>query len=56
VSINFNDPESIAAWIAIRPERHTAMLRGLWLLWPMFREQIEAAVAACSKSTPEATP
>jgi len=55
VNVDFNSPESIAAWIAINPPKHTAMLSGLWTIWPQFRAAIETAVAL-SRRTPYATP
>jgi hypothetical protein len=43
-NLNLNDSDSIRAWAAIAPERHAAQLRGLWKLWPQFRDAIEGAM------------
>ncbi len=50
MSIDFNDPHSIARWIAVHPERHLGTLRGLWKLWGSFRPQIEEAVRMHAQS------
>jgi hypothetical protein len=42
--IDFTNPASIKAWIATAPEWHKAQLRGLYELWPMWRENILEAV------------
>ena len=44
MTIDFTDPRSIARWIAVHPERHLGTLRGLYRLWPQFREQMTEAV------------
>lgn len=41
---DFNDPASIAQWIAVRPEAHVRQLRSMYRLWPEFRDAIEAGV------------
>lgn len=42
--VDFTSSESIARWLAIAPVRHRAYLRGLWRIWPQFREAMEAGV------------
>jgi hypothetical protein len=44
MSIDFNDPASIRAWVAIHPQRHRAVLRGFWRLWPQFRPAMQEAM------------
>ena len=39
------DPDSIRAWLEVRPDQHLRILRALWRLRPQYREAIEAAVA-----------
>lgn len=41
--LNFNDPHSIAAWLAVYPTRHLALLRALWRLQPQWREFMNQA-------------
>lgn len=42
--VNFNDANSVRAWLAVHPALHRAQLRTLWRLWPQFRDTIYAAV------------
>lgn len=39
--LDMTDPASIAAWRNLCPQRHDAILRALWRLWPQFRQHIE---------------
>lgn len=38
-----HDPRSIAAWRAVYPERHDAILRAWWRMYPQWRAAIEAS-------------
>ena len=44
MTVDLNDSESIAAWIAVAPDRHIPQLRAMWRIWTAFREPIERAV------------
>lgn len=43
MTLDLTSPASIRAWLAVWPERHRALLRGMWRLWPQFRQSIEEA-------------
>ena len=43
--LNLNDPQSVADWFHVNPQRHAAMLR-LWLRSEMFRDFWPAIVAS----------
>ena len=45
MTLNLNDPASIATWYRIAPQRHAAMLRH-WLRCEMFRQFWPAIVAS----------
>lgn len=42
--LDLKEPRSIADWLGIAPSRHRQQLRAMWMLWPQFRECIEAGV------------
>lgn len=44
--MNLNSPESLRAWLAIRPDVHRKILRWYWRNRPQWRENIEKAVSA----------
>lgn len=46
MTVDFNEPASIRAWLALAPDRHRPQLRALWRLFPQWRATIEAAVKA----------
>lgn len=50
VIIDFNDPESIARWLRVWPERHTKLMRGLWRLWPDCRDAMAKAAKLLERS------
>jgi hypothetical protein len=56
MTVDFNSPASIRAWLAAAPARHLPQLRALWRLQPQFREAIEAAVPAKPKNKGRAAP
>lgn len=45
MTLDLNDPKSVAAWVAIAPERNRAQLAGLRRL-PLFRPLLDAVFAA----------
>jgi hypothetical protein len=43
-AMNLNSPESLRAWLAIRPVEYRQILRWYWRNRPQWRENIEKAV------------
>ena len=43
MTLNMNDPQSIAQWFSVNPRRHGPMLRHWLRVWPQFRAAIEAS-------------
>jgi len=46
MTVDFNSPASIRAWLDLAQERHLPQLRALWRLFPAWRPAIEAAAPA----------
>jgi hypothetical protein len=44
MTVDFNSPACIRAWLMVAPDRHRKQLRALWRLFPQWREAIEQAV------------
>lgn len=44
MTLNMKDPASIRAWVAVSPERHRAVLRVFYRMWPQFRGEMESAM------------
>lgn len=43
MTVDLSNPSSVRAWLAVAPDRHKAMLRGMWRIWPQWREVFEEA-------------
>lgn len=41
--VDFRDPESIAAWVRVRPREHWAQVKTIVRLRPQWREAVRAA-------------
>lgn len=43
MTVDLNDPQSIAAWFRVNPKRHGAQLAAFTKLWPRFADAIAEA-------------
>lgn len=52
--LDFRNPESIAAWVRVRPAEHWQQIRAIVKLRPQWREPARRAQALLRKSMQEA--